>query len=377
MALTTHPAKVSKSQTPYQLDPEQTLKASRALLDHLRKETNRLQSTSSKKDLLKAEDGDSEDEVETGDDTPVWLILTTKQHIVDKGRLLPSKIPVPHSLNASPDLSICIISADPQRALKSAVADDEFPKDLSTRITKIIGLTKLKARYKSFEQRRALRDEYDIFLADDRIANRLPEALGKVFYKGTSKRPIPVDLASHKREDGKRQNQEKGKKKSDDRAAAVAPPKIVAKEIVRGINTVPVNLKPGTSVAVRVGLGSFSAEQLAENTEAVVNNIIEKHVVKGWRNVKSVHVKSPTSAALPIWLADELWAEEETVQEAQGEETTEDGSLKRKRNANTSKGPQSGSRKKVKPLSNDNSRDQRLAAEKAKAFSDAARTVMV
>lgn len=382
MALTTHAAKASKSTTPYQLDPEQTLKASKALLEHLRKETARLQSSSTNKQLLKTEDSGSEDEEDDGDTSPIWLSLTTKQHIVDKNRLKPAKISVPHSLNQSADLSICIISADPQRALKNVVADDAFPADLSARITRIIGLTKLKARYKSFEQRRALRDEHDIFLADDRIITRLPEALGKVFYKNTTKRPIPIRIAEQTKVDGKRAKAEKGKKKSDeDKMAAVASPAIVSKEINRALSAVPIHLKPGTSVAVRVGLTSFTAEQLVENINVVAAEIIEKHVVKGWRNVKSIHIKSPTSASLPIWLASELWTDEADILDDKGLEVVPDSpGSKRKRNPEPTTGPQAGQRKKSKVLSeeasSENARKQRLATEKAKAFSSAAKAIM-
>jgi ribosome biogenesis protein UTP30 len=382
MALTTHASRSSKSETPYQLDPEQTLKASKALLEHLRKETERLQATASKKDLLKTETSESEDEESIDDSTPIWLSLTTKQHIVDKNRLKPAKITVPHALNTSSDLSICIISADPQQAVKNVVADDAFPTDLSTRITRIIGLTKLKARYKSFEQKRALRDEHDIFLADDRIVTRLPEVLGKTFYKSTSKRPIPIRIAEQNRVDGKRIKPEKNKKKSDeDKFAAVANPAVVAKEITRALSAVPVHLKPGTSVAVRVGLTSFTAEQLVDNISVVASGIIEHHVVKGWRNIKSIHIKSPTSTALPIWLANELWTDTADIYDDEELGVTSDSQgSKRKRNPESAKGPQAGQRKKAKVLSgeanSEQARKQRLAAEKAKAFSTAAKAVM-
>lgn len=382
MALTTHAAKSSESTSPYQLDPEQTLKASKALLEHLRKETERLQSSTEKKNLLQADGSESEDDENDGDKIPIWLSLTTKQHIVDKNRLKPAKISVPHSLNASTDLNICIISADPQRSLKNVVADDAFSTDLSARITRIIGLTKLKARYKSFEQRRALRDEHDIFLADDRIVTRLPEALGKVFYKSTTKRPIPIRIAEQTKIDGKRAKAEKGKKKSDeDKFAAVASPDIVAKEITKALTAVPVYLKPGTNVAVRAGLSSFSPEQLVENITVMATEIIENHVVKGWRNVRSIHIKSPTSTSLPVWLANELWTDEADINDDDGLDVlTESSGSKRKRNPESTKGPQTGSRKKSKVLSAEaslaNTRKQRLAEQKAKAFSSAAKAVL-
>jgi ribosome biogenesis protein UTP30 len=41
--------------------------------------------------------------------------------------------------------------------------------------------------------------------------------------------------------------------------------------------------------------------------------MIEKYVPKKWRGVKSMHIKGPTTAALPIWLADELWVDDADV----------------------------------------------------------------
>jgi hypothetical protein len=50
-------------------------------------------------------------------------------------------------------------------------------------VQKVIGLTKLKANYFSFEQKRKLCDSYELFLADDRILPSLPKLLGKSFFK--------------------------------------------------------------------------------------------------------------------------------------------------------------------------------------------------
>jgi len=74
-----------------------------------------------------------------------------------------------------------------------------------------------------------------------------------------------------------------------------------------------VSLKPGVSVAVRVGNSTFTPQAIVENISAVTNGVIERCVVKGWRNVKSIHIKSSNSAAMPIWLADDLWMGEERI----------------------------------------------------------------
>ncbi|EXJ54820.1 hypothetical protein A1O7_10161 [Cladophialophora yegresii CBS 114405] len=367
-------------ETPYQLDPEQTLKASRALLQHIQTETKRLQQASSKKSLLSTSASGSDDDVAGDAEAPIWMTLTTKQHIVDKNRLKPSKIPVPHSLNTSPDLRICLITADPQRAVKNLVADPAFPEQLKTRITRIIGFTKLKARYKTFEQLRQLLSEHDIFLADDRIITRLPQTLGKVFYKGPSKRPIPIIIADS------RKDKKESKMPKDDGAAGKNSTQALAKEIEKALNSVPVSVRPGTLVAVRVGLAAFKPEQLAENITAVVSKLVERHVVKGWRNVRGIHIKGQSSTAVPLWLAEDLWTETEDIVEAlEGREQLENGAeqddsgQKRKRNPASTKGPQAGSRKRAKVIEAKNgkrgsdqegaqARKSKLAAQKAKIF---------
>lgn len=169
----------------------------------------------------------------------------------------------------------------------------------------------------------------------------------------------------------------------EDKVAAFAAPIQVAKEIARYIDSVPVTLKPGTSMAVRVGLASFTPQQLSENVGSVVKQVIEKHVVKAWRNVKGLYIKSPTSMAIPLWLADELWAEAGNVDEDKENGVLEapKESLKRKRNAQHTKGPQVGERKKAKLDEGatdservDAVRKSKLAAQKASAFQSEAIT---
>ncbi len=291
----------------------QTLKASTALLKHVQQEAKRLKELSAKKPLLENEDdvADSEGQTVEGDQ-PIWLNLTTKKHIVDKSRLKPGKIAVPHSMNSSPSLSICLITADPQRAVKDVIADPAFPASLSSRIGKIIGYSKLKAKYHTFDAKRQLLAQHDIFLADDRIITRLVDALGKTFYKDTAKRPIPIQIAKLDKVDGKR-IKSSSKISSKEDASSVATPSIVAKEIEAAINAVPISLRPGTSAAVRVGRASFTPTQLSENITAAASAMIGRYVARGWRNVKAIHIKSPNSAALPIWLADDLWVADDDV----------------------------------------------------------------
>ncbi|GJC78392.1 putative ribosome biogenesis protein [Colletotrichum liriopes] len=299
-------AVASKDVTP-SIDPEQTLKASKALLAHIKKAAKEKSEESGKKNLL----ADPDDEEGNVAQQPIWLTLTTKRHIADSARLKPGKITLPHPLNTDEESTICLITADPQRAYKNIVASDEFPEALRKRITRVVDLGHLKSKFKQYEAQRKLFAEHDIFLADDRIVSRLPKALGKTFYKTTAKRPVPVILTAKapRGADGKRA---KPQEKTPGTVNAGTPQEIAA-EVEKAIGAALVSLTPSTNTAIRIGYAGFSADQVADNVTAVVKALIEKWVPQKWQNVKSIYIKGQETAALPVWLTDELWLEQKDI----------------------------------------------------------------
>jgi len=319
--------------SPYQLDPSQTLRAATELLKKIQAEDALRKTDTGKADLLADEESS---DAEAEDATPVWLVLTTKKHIVDKKSLKPGKIALPHPLHSatSPNLRICLITADPQRKYKDIVANPAFPLTLSSKIARVIGMEKLKAKYKSYESRRQLLSEYDIFLADDRIVIHLPGTLGKIFYGGGSKRPIPVSLEGRKenttQENGaKRLKLSEGGKKV---TKAEPTPKDIASDIERAIGSALVHLSPSVTTAVKVGKSGMSGDQLSKNVETVVAGMVQRYIPKGWRNIRSIHIKGPNTVSLPIWLASELWVDDEDVLEKPIEfKNTKDGKKKQKK----------------------------------------------
>ena len=307
----------------------QVLKATGALVKHLGSESSKKQHSSSTRNLLA--NGDTRDSPST-DPQPIWLQLTTKTHIVDRKRLKPSKILLPHSLNRSATAAVLLIVPDPQRAYKDVLAHPTFPKPLAKQI-RVLGVSKLKARYKSFESRRQLLGEYDVFLADDRVVPLLPKLLGKIVYE-TPKRPVPVSLEGYKPRDaaGKRV-------KGPDRPKSepILPAEKVAKELEKALSSARVHLSPSVTTSVRIGFSDFTPQELADNLAAVVEGMQEKFITKGWRNIRSIHVKSPNSVALPIWSAPELWVdaqqvlEDEEVEKRKAIDSKKDKGKKRKR----------------------------------------------
>jgi ribosome biogenesis protein UTP30 len=200
----------------------------------------------------------------------------------------------------------------------------------------VVAVSKLKTKYKSFESRRQLVAEYDIFLADERIISLLPKLLGKTFYKVTAKRPVPVSLTGKENYHGKGRDTSEGqlKRKRDKESGGpetVGQPFDVGPEIQKALDSTLVHLAPAATTAIRVAWAGWPAEWVAENIEAVVGGITTKFVPKGWRGLKSLHIKSPNSIALPIWLASELWADDEAVLNQESPFTEETFNKKRPR----------------------------------------------
>ncbi|OBT66144.1 hypothetical protein VE03_05164 [Pseudogymnoascus sp. 23342-1-I1] len=371
-----------ESGSPYQLNAAQTLKASKALIKHIKTSEKGSAEKSGKRSLLAGDDEEDSDDL---DQIPIWLNITTKKHIVDTKRLKPGKVALPHALNTSPTTTICLITADPQRAYKDLIASPAFPAELRARITRVVGLKKIKAKYHQYEAQRQLFAEHDFFLADDRIITQLPKNLGKTFYKSTTKRPIPVNMqAAAPRADGKRVP--KAQRESAEKA--LIEPKALAKEVEKALSGALVALSPSTQTSVRVAAAGWTAQDVADNVEAAVKEIIEKFVPQKWRGVRALHIKGPTTAALPIWLADELWVDEGDVLEDEVEETEEVAEAnigkKRKRvvgeEAEEPKTDKKAKReKKVVPESNDNNLDKEIALRKEKLKkqkSEAAKSVV-
>ena len=298
-----------KCQSP---DGLQTIKASSALLKHIKYKIEQKDASSTTKNLLAIDDPASEPH--SLDNPAIWLILTTKKFLTDQKRLKPRKISLPHPLNLGADTSICLITPDPQRLFKDAISHPSFPTSLSKRITKVIGIEKLEKKYHSFESKRQLRDSHDLFLADDRIITYLAKILGKTFYKSTQKRPIPVHLAAYKPKALKNAALPSTKpSKEAPNPKSITTPPLLAKEIERTLHTTQTHLSPSTTTAIKIGLASFTPEQIAANVKAVMEDLTGKLIA--WRNIKSVYVKGPETTALPIWLATELWTDEGMILE--------------------------------------------------------------
>lgn len=107
------------------------------------------------------------------------------------------------------------------------------------------------------------------------------------------------------------------KKKSvpNQEGQGVAPPARVAAEILKALRSVTVHLSPSATTSVKVARAAFKPEMIAKNIETVIESMTNGIIPQGWKNLRAVHIKGPETAAFPIWLASELWADDEDVLE--------------------------------------------------------------
>jgi len=121
----------------------------------------------------------SQDKEETNllQETNFVSLVVTLTKIPDKSRVNPYKIPLQHSLFVPGECEICFLVKDPQRKVKDLLSERGH-----CGVTKVLGVSKLRARYKTFEAKRGMCRDFDLFFADRSILPMLPKLLGKPFF---------------------------------------------------------------------------------------------------------------------------------------------------------------------------------------------------
>lgn len=216
----------------------------------------------------KADDAAGAALVDSDTDVPVSVILGFKL-MPDRARVRPLLLRLSTPLYTSGVAEVCLIVKDPQRAVKDyfAAAGD------SGGVTRVMGLEKLRKRYRTFEAKRELMNQYDLFLADDRVEPLLPKLLGSPFFR-SKKVPMSVRLSRNP-----------------------------VKEAKRALHSTALHLSGGGScVAVKAGHTGMTPAALAGNVVDVLRGVAAK-APRGWTNVLSVHIKTPDSVALPVYYA--------------------------------------------------------------------------
>ncbi|KAJ3346262.1 hypothetical protein HDU83_003260 [Entophlyctis luteolus] len=243
-----------------------------------------------------------------------WITITTKKAPL-AARVKPHKIPIKHPLNPEQDSQeVCLFVKDPQKDFKALLAEKNITVD------KVIGLSKLKSDYYSYEAKRQLCDSYDLFLTDSRIVALLPPLLGKYFFQ-KKKQPVPVDMTA----------------------------KNLSKEITIARSSTYMFFSKGVTTSIKIGTVLQDPEHVVENIYESLDSIVDK-IPSKWGNVLRIDLKLCDSVALPLFnslpVADVEETESVVVTDARA--NTVVGGLKKKRSAVTSAKKTGGSLRAVK-----------------------------
>ncbi|VDB90263.1 unnamed protein product [Peniophora sp. CBMAI 1063] len=203
-----------------------------------------------------------------GKEQHVWLQVAVKK-MHPEHKLKPFKIPVKHPLVDPRVTPVCLITKDPQREYKDLLESHGIKF-----INRVVGITKLKGKFKPFEARRMLLQENGLFLADERVVPLLPGLLGRKFFDA-KKQPIPVNLTR------------KGLKG----------------ELERAISSTYMHQNQGTCTSIKIATLTHTPSQVLSNLQTALP-AIAKVVKGGWDNIQSLNIKTSSSAALPIWTVE-------------------------------------------------------------------------
>ncbi|SPO24784.1 related to UTP30 - subunit of U3-containing 90S pre-ribosome [Ustilago trichophora] len=245
------------------LDQSQVLKAFKALSAHIARRNN----TASSNDSSLPLDGPSGNLRDPSNTVYLQVSINT---LSPTSHVKPVRINLPHALHTPGEVSTCLLVKDPQREYKDLLVQHGIKC-----ISRVVGVTKLKGKFKPFEARRSLVQDHDLFLADDRIVPTLPNLCGKVFFDA-KKNPITVSI-----------NKQNGES--------------LKKELESAIKATTFVQNKGSCHSIKIGyIAKHSAEELTENLMAALPAVLSR-VKGGWENVHNIDVKTGNSAALPVW----------------------------------------------------------------------------
>lgn len=188
---------------------------------------------------------------------------------------------VPKSPVFNPETAeVCCIVEDDPKIDKYEYRDDlrKSFRMVCPFVTEVLPFTVVKSDYTTFEQKRTFAQSFDFFVADRSIFNNLPSLLGSQFIK-QKKMPHKFNNLTSENE-----------KLTEKLSATLSK----AKWVVDG---------RGTCTSCICGNSTFTADELVANIDAILSGIA-KEGPRGWKFIKSIHIKMEKSIALKVYEKD-------------------------------------------------------------------------
>ncbi|SGY18148.1 BQ5605_C015g07989 [Microbotryum silenes-dioicae] len=183
---------------------------------------------------------------------------------------LPPSSPLKHALINPKESPVTLFVKDPQRQYKDLLETSDI-----NFISRVVGLDKLRNKHKTFEAKRALLKEAELFLVDDRVVIEVGKAIGKMF-REANKQPVPTTITR----------------------------KDLKAELERAVSATYVQVNTGTTFSIKFGsTGLHTPEQLLDNLLCVIPQLAVRLPFPndGFDIIQTLHIKSTHSTALPIY----------------------------------------------------------------------------
>ncbi|GIX62899.1 ribosomal protein L1 [Babesia caballi] len=196
----------------------------------------------------------------------------------------PLRIKLQHPIYRGKE--VCIFVKDPQKHWKKVLGELKIRE-----IKKVIGVDKLRKKYREYKDRRLLVNSFDLFLSDRAVAPSLPSLLGKVFME---KKKLPISLTLNR--EGKQEH------------------------IEQALDSTFYRVSRGNCSAVKVALTSMTRDQIVSNVLQVVDAIKRFHVRDDTykSKISGIHLSWEGSESLCLY-SEELEAVEDIIGAAESE----------------------------------------------------------
>ncbi|KAG0686737.1 hypothetical protein C6P40_003459 [Pichia californica] len=226
--------------------------------------------SSSKKDLFETDD----------EDIPLYLQITSKKYFSTSKILKPRMINVPNSIYDLEECKVCVFVKDDLIDEDNLNRIEILKENKLKNLGQIITVKELKGKYQTFESKRKLLSEYDLFLTDSSIANMIPKLLGKTFF-GSSKFPLTISLTDN------------NKKLSIDK---------FVKNFEKSLYSISYMLPMGINMSIRLGMLGQNKKYLNENIKCIIK-FLQKFPIR------LIQLKLKNSPSLPIFITDKVYDE--------------------------------------------------------------------
>eukprot|EP00184_Porphyridium_aerugineum_P001143 CAMPEP_0184694782 /NCGR_PEP_ID=MMETSP0313-20130426/2628_1 /TAXON_ID=2792 /ORGANISM="Porphyridium aerugineum, Strain SAG 1380-2" /LENGTH=463 /DNA_ID=CAMNT_0027153129 /DNA_START=52 /DNA_END=1443 /DNA_ORIENTATION=+ len=245
--------------------------------------------------------------------TPVWLMMSLNT-IPNSPAHHPFLISLPHAPFPA-IMDLCLLVKDPQRTAKDAclkIKEENVKEKRKNALAKegqfgygverVLAVSKLKQRYKTFESKRELCASHTRFIADVAITPMLPKLLGKAFYS-SKKVPVVTNLAHLTNP-------------ADAKSSDLLKSYLTT---VQTSTTLDLTSARGNCVSIRVGHLGLGKDKLFENVNAIMSWIKTSKAAAGgdefkggkeiadkllkkdfWESITGMSIKTEKSPALPF-----------------------------------------------------------------------------